>query len=189
MSSLGEAAPGEIAAHAAFMCGYGLLLAEIVRGSRSTRALRKGAVAVGAITLATAHAHVAWALFNSDPDGAVVKWFVADRVEVAQNAGRDLAPAQDLAPVQDLPPVQDLAPAQKSRSSGSQTPQRSVSSSPDGGSNVGALIGQQVRLTTITQAVWTGQLEQVTADRLVVQGPGGRFTMPVAAVQKVDRIR
>ena len=183
MSSLGEAAPGEIAAHAAFMCGYGLLLAEIVRGSRSTRALRKGAVAVGAITLATAHAYVAWALFNSDPDGAVVKWFVADRVEVAQNAGRDLPPAQD------LPPVQDLAPAQKSRSSGSQTPQRSVSSSPDGGSNVGALIGQQVRLTTITQAVWTGQLEQVTADRLVVQGPGGRFTMPVAAVQKVDRIR
>jgi len=177
MSSLGEAAPGEIAAHAAFMCGYGLLLAEIVRGSRSTRALRKGAVAVGAITLATAHAYVAWALFNSDPDGAVVKWFVADRVEVAQNAGRD------------LPPVQDSAPAQKSQSPESQTHQRSVSSSPDGGSNVGALMGQQVRLTTITQAVWTGQLEQVTADRLVVQGPGGRFTMPVAAVQKVDRIR
>jgi hypothetical protein len=171
MSSLGEAAPAEIAAHAAFMCGYGLLLAEVVRGSRGTRALRKGAVAVGAITLATAHAYVALQLFNSHPDGAVVKWFVADRVEIARKADRDLAPAQ------------------KSQSPESQTPQRNVSSSPDGGSNVGALIGQQVRLTTITQAVWTGQLEQVTADRLVVQGPGGRFTMPVAAVQKVDRIR
>jgi hypothetical protein len=170
MSHLGEAAPGEIAAHAAFMCGYGLLLAEIMRGSRGTRALRKGAIAVGAITLATAHAYVAWQLFNSHPDGAGVKWFVADQAEVERTAGRDLAPVQ------------------KSQYPEPQTPRPSVSSS-EGGSNVGALIGQQVRLTTITQAVWTGQLEQVTADRLIVQGPGGRFTMPVAAVQKVDRIR
>ena len=38
------------------------------------------------------------------------------------------------------------------------------------------LVGQDVRVTTITGAVWPGRLAEVTADGLTVQGSGGPYT-------------
>lgn len=90
MLGFAETALSEVVAHTAFVCGYGLLLAEVVRGSRGTRALRKAAIAVGAIVLALAHGYIAWQLFNSHPYSAVLKRHVADQVEVARKAGGDL---------------------------------------------------------------------------------------------------
>ena len=48
------------------------------------------------------------------------------------------------------------------------------------------MVGQQVRVTTITGAVWPGKLSEVSDDRLVIQGAGGAFTISRAAVRSIE---
>ena len=48
------------------------------------------------------------------------------------------------------------------------------------------MVGQQVRVTTITGAVWPGKLSEVDDDRLVIQGAGGAFTISRAAVRSIE---
>ena len=48
------------------------------------------------------------------------------------------------------------------------------------------LVGQDVRVTTITGAVWPGKLAEVTADGLTVQGSAGPYTISKAAVRTVE---
>ncbi len=51
------------------------------------------------------------------------------------------------------------------------------------------LVGQDVRVTTITGAVWPGKLAEVTADSLTVQGSAGPYTISKAAVRTVEPLR
>jgi len=51
------------------------------------------------------------------------------------------------------------------------------------------LVGQDVRVTTITGAVWPGHLAEVTADGLTVQGSAGPYTISRAAVRTVEPLR
>jgi phosphate transport system substrate-binding protein len=52
--------------------------------------------------------------------------------------------------------------------------------------DIHTLVGKQVRVRTVTGAVWNGVLEEVTSDRIVVRGAGGRFTVPVDAIQNIE---
>lgn len=52
--------------------------------------------------------------------------------------------------------------------------------------DIQTLVGKQVRVRTVTGAVWSGVLEEVTSDRIVVRGAGGRFTVPVDAIQNIE---
>lgn len=58
--------------------------------------------------------------------------------------------------------------------------------------NVGAeadptsFIGQEIRVTTVTGAIWPGRLTEVTPDRLTVQGGGGGYTISRSTVQAIE---
>ena len=50
----------------------------------------------------------------------------------------------------------------------------------------GSLVGQEVRVTTITGAIWPGRLTEAGGDSLTVQGSSGAYTISKAAVRSVE---
>ncbi len=75
-----------------------------------------------------------------------------------------------------------LLPAALAVPSHAQTPPRAAEPVGD----LSPLAGQQVRVTTITGAVWPGKLTEITDDRVVVQGSSGAYTISRAAIQSVE---
>jgi len=87
MLSLTVTSIGDIVAHLVFVFGYGLLLAEAVVGWKGARRVRKAAIGVAAVLLATAHGYVGWQLFQAHPQREAL----IQQLETARQHASDLA--------------------------------------------------------------------------------------------------